>query len=74
MDKATDAADRLRGRDGSITELDRNMGYPHPCRHCGFSWGVHRGTDTLCPGTYDNGECWRGSWDRSPGTRYEPDT
>lgn len=59
--------------EGQVTNLDRNMGYPDPCKYCGFAWSVHRGSDGLCPATRD-GKLWRGAWEKdgAKGTRYRP--
>ncbi len=58
--------------ESGVTQLDRDAGFPHPCRFCGFAWSVHRAgpADQLCPGTRD-GKLWPMSWNVAPGTHYQ---
>lgn len=64
-----------KGTHKVVDDFDRERGYPHPCKLCGFNWGRHRAIDQLCPGTYGDGTIWPGQWDKpwAQGTTYEPD-
>ena len=57
-----------------VGDLDREHGFPHPCKNCGFNWGRHRSSDGLCPGIREDGTLWPGQWNEpwAKGTTYKP--